>query len=158
MKYTTFGNLYRYHGVVSTFFLILFAFFANKYNPEVNEVDFSSIFFMVLIVFVYALIYLWFHPVITVNSMGITIRRISVVTRSIPWDSLTLHKKVRGISRYGLIGLDPRYAILYINDATFIDKKIFLLSWSHEFDQSIAFIEDKIGRERVFTDKGYRSI
>jgi len=102
-----------------------------------------------------AWIYLWIHPLVIIEENGIVVVRLGVVKRSVKWNNFKLYKKLRTITKYGTIGLDPRYILLKIKDATFFDRYIIILPLFKEYTQFSKKIESKLKSDDILTDKKY---
>lgn len=150
-KYTFWGQLYRFQGIYAAFLVIAVKIF------DQSKVVISLNSFIVIVFFfsAWGLIYLWFHPWLRIENDGLLIRRLGLVNYKVKWIQLEMYKKIRTVSRYGLIGLDPRYVKLFIKNGIWVDNQVYLLSFMNNYDEFTGKLEERIDSEEIFTDPRY---
>ena len=154
--YGFWGKLYIYGGLFYFPILIITVIllpYINLNNIEIQ--DKMLILFFLFIASIFGMVNSWLHPFAKIEDDGVLISRLFFVERKLKWNNIKLYKKVRTITRLGLIGLDPRYALIIIKDATIFDKHIIVLPFFKNYDEFISEIEKNIDAKNVFTDKNY---
>ena len=158
MKITSYsfgGSVWRYQGFYVAFILAIIVFFLPIIEPGYSGLRIKFIAFILACIF-WGLINLWLQPIVKINDEGLLIVRFGVIQRKLKWNNLKLCKKVRTITRYSLIGLDPRYSIIKIKDGTIFDQHIAILSFFKGYDEFIDIIEKNINSEDITTDEKYK--
>ena len=140
-SYNFFANLYRYSGFYVAFLIFVGVILALFIEREPIEINLSGLLFFIFIVLLFGIVNAWIHPVVKIAHDGIIISRFRFITRKVTWDKIKLSKKVRTFTKFGLIGLDPRYAFIKIKDATIFDNFIIILSFFNGYDEFIRTIE-----------------
>ena len=152
-KYTFWGKIYRYHGFEAAFWFCIFYLFEVSKGVNITIVQFLVIFYLFIF---WGMIYAWFHPWARIEDNGILISRLYLARRRVKWNNIKLFKKVRTITRYGLVGDDPRYAVIEIKDGIIADRYITILPFFKDYDAFITEIEKYLDPTDVVTDKNYR--
>ena len=158
MMKTSYGfgaNLWRFQGIYSAFWVILIFLLFLPFEPELNESKNGFIMF-VFFVMLWGWINLWLQPIVQIEKDGIFIvRLLGMAKRKVKWNNIRIFKKVRTFTRFGLIGTDPRYAVIKIKDGIFLDRRAAILSFFKEYDEFIEAIEKHLSPEDIITDKNY---
>ena len=146
LKYSFIGQVFRYQLVVSFIFALIIYIYVRVYNHSSEGLGIFTLF--VGFLYLSGWIHLWIHPLVIIEENGIVVVRLGVIKRKIKWNNLKLYKKLRTLTKYGTIGLDPRYALLKIKDATFFDKYVIILPFFDDYDAFVAQIADKLSEEK----------
>ena len=151
MQYTNYsimGHIVRYSVLLGALSVCVVIFALPLIEPSYTDSITGLIAFAAISLFI-GIINLWNKPIVFIESDGIRITRLWLFSRKARWDNLILRKRVRTITRFGMIGLDPRYAILILKDATFADRWIFILPMFDNYDKFIRQLEEHIGKNNV---------
>lgn len=154
-KYSIGGQFWRFQGIYLALCFLGLLFLLPYIEPEFK----GSV--TVFIVIIYALVFygcinLWLQPIIRIEEDGLLIIRLGIVKRKVKWNNIILQKKIRTLTRFSLIGIDPRYVVIKIKDGTFIDNRIAILSFFKGYDIFVKKIEEELKSEDVISDMRYR--
>lgn len=154
IKYSLGGQIYIYQYFLSIVILIVLYYLINIIDQR-REV--KNLFIIIInFDFICGLINLWLHPIVKIENDGLLIKRLGFIKRKIKWVNFKLYKRLRTITRYGMIGLDPRYALVKVKDATFWDNRVIILPFFKEYDRFIYEIEKNLDPQEVYTDNNYQ--
>lgn len=149
------ANIWRFQGFYSAFWLILLFYLSSKFDSNFNESVMPFIIFTFFVI-LWGWINLWLQPIVQIEEDGILVKRLGIAARrKVNWNNFKLYKKVRTITRYCLIGTDPRYSIIEIKDGTIFDKRVAILSFFKDYDEFVAQIEKHLDSSDIVTDKNY---
>jgi len=139
-KYSFWGNLYRHHGYIIAIVMFL-DMLGRSIQSDNNLLINKNLIFICFCIITWGLIFLWLRPIVKIEKNGVLVVRFGIIKRKVAWDNIEIKKKTRSITRYGMIGLDPRYLIVTIKDGVIADKYLIVLPFFDNYDAFVQEIE-----------------
>jgi len=148
------GHLIRYQGFYSALCLFMVIMLQPVLQADYSE-SFIGLYALLIGIIFFGFINLWIHPIVKIEHDGLEVKRFRSIKRKVKWSNIKLFKKVRTITRHGLMGLDPRYLLIKIKDAILIDRYVIILPFFKGYDEFVADIEGKLKKNDIITDEKY---
>jgi len=159
MKSTSYSfgaQIFRYQGIYLACCIFIIIAFLPIIQPDYTGAKIHFI-ALALLFILWGIINLWLQPMVKIDNDGLLIKRLGVIERKVKWNNFKLFKKVRTVTRFSLIGLDPRYLVVEIKDGLFFDKRISILSFFKGYDEFASEIERNLNSIDIITDKDYKA-